>query len=48
MKWIIIGLFVLAAICFGLGKWTELSAQSGDERFGSTFPYLLGAILFDH
>lgn len=45
MKWLVIGLFVLAALLFALGRWTRVTGRSPDERAGSDIPYLLGAIV---
>ena len=45
MKWIVLVLFVLAALLFGWGRWVRMSGRSADERAGSDMPYLLGAVL---
>ena len=45
MKWLVIGLFVLAAALFALGRWTRVSGRSPDEKAGSDIPYLLGMVV---
>lgn len=46
MKWLVIGLFVLAAVLFGFGRGTRIWGRSPDEKAGSDIPYLLGAAAF--
>ena len=45
MKWIVVILVVLAVLLFVVGKWTQISGHSSDERVGSDIPYLLATLL---
>jgi hypothetical protein len=45
VKWIVLTLFALAALLFGVGTWTRIVGRSADERGDAGLPFLLGAIV---
>jgi hypothetical protein len=45
MQWLVIGLFVLAAVLFAVGRSTRVSGRSPDEKAGSDIPYVLGMVV---